>query len=79
MLEEIEKTKRRVNALEFKLLPDLRENQEFIEQKLEEQEREEIFRLKKIKAKKEAEEREAREADEAEPAADEPETVTADD
>jgi V/A-type H+-transporting ATPase subunit D len=80
MLEEIEKTKRRVNALEFKLLPDLRENQEFIEQKLEEQEREEIFRLKKIKAKKEAEEREAREADEAEPAEDEPaETVTADD
>jgi len=55
MLEEIEKTKRRVNALEFKLLPDLKENQEFIEQKLEEQEREEIFRLKKIKAKKESE------------------------
>jgi len=56
MLEEIETTKRRVNALEFKLLPDLKENQEYIEQKLEEQEREEIFRLKKIKAKKEAEE-----------------------
>ena len=58
MLEEIEKTKRRVNALEFKLLPDLKENQEFIEQKLEEQEREEIFRLKKIKAKKESEQSE---------------------
>ncbi len=55
MLEEIETTKRRVNALEFKLLPELREAQEYIEQKLEEQEREEIFRLKKIKAKKEAE------------------------
>jgi len=55
MLDEIETTKRRVNALEFKLLPELRENKEFIEQKLEEQEREEIFRLKKIKAKKEAE------------------------
>ena len=40
MLNEIETTKRRVNALEFKLLPDLRENQEYIEQKLEEQERE---------------------------------------
>ncbi|ESP89256.1 V-type ATP synthase subunit D [Candidatus Halobonum tyrrellensis] len=63
MLTEIETTKRRVNALEFKLLPDLRENQEFIEQKLEEQEREEIFRLKKIKAKKEEEEKlEAEEA-----------------
>ena len=59
MLEEIETTKRRVNALEFKLLPELKENQEFIEQKLEEQEREEIFRLKKIKAKKEEEEAEA--------------------
>jgi V/A-type H+-transporting ATPase subunit D len=64
-----------VNALEFKLLPDLKENQEFIEQKLEEQEREEIFRLKKIKAKKEQEaeaeaeaEREAEREDEPEPA-----------
>jgi len=57
MLEEIEKTKRRVNALEFKLLPELRTNKEYIEQKLEEQEREEIFRMKKIKAKKESESR----------------------
>jgi V/A-type H+-transporting ATPase subunit D len=57
MLTEIETTKRRVNALEFTLLPRLYENQEYIEQKLEEQEREEIFRLKKIKAKKEAEEK----------------------
>ena len=60
MLEEIETTKRRVNALEFKLLPELYENQSYIEQKLEEQEREEIFRLKKIKEKKEQEEREER-------------------
>ncbi|MFC6990394.1 V-type ATP synthase subunit D [Haladaptatus sp. GCM10025707] len=67
MLDEIETTKRRVNALEFKLLPELYEGQEFIEQKLEEQEREEIFRLKKIKAKKEEEEKAAREADEAQP------------
>ncbi|ELZ73995.1 V-type ATP synthase subunit D [Haloferax sp. Atlit-10N] len=65
MLEEIETTKRRVNALEFKLLPELYENQEYIEQKLEEQEREEIFRLKKIKAKKEEEEKEERAAKEA--------------
>ncbi len=56
MLDEIEKTKRRVNALEFKLLPDLYEGEDYIEQKLEEQEREEIFRMKKIKAKKEEEE-----------------------
>mgnify|MGYP000743053195 CR=1 FL=1 len=63
MIEEIETTNRRVNALEFKLLPELRENQEYIEQKLEEQEREEIFRMKKVKDKKEAEEREARDAE----------------
>ena len=55
MLDEIEKTKRRVNALEFKLLPELHGAQEYIEQKLEEQEREEIFRMKKIKDKKDAE------------------------
>ncbi|UWG46644.1 Archaeal/vacuolar-type H+-ATPase subunit D [Halanaeroarchaeum sp. HSR-CO] len=61
MLSEIETTKRRVNALEFKLLPDLYENQEYIQQKLEEQEREEIFRMKKVKAKKEREEKEERE------------------
>ena len=86
MLEEIETTKRRVNALEFKLLPDLRESKEFIEQKLEEQEREEIFRLKKIKNKKEEEEKESRaqsqtekqEATEYEEEH-EPETATADD
>jgi V/A-type H+-transporting ATPase subunit D len=63
MLKEIETTKRRVNALEFKLLPDLYENQEYIEQKLEEQEREEIFRMKKIKAKKEEAEKAEREAE----------------
>jgi V/A-type H+-transporting ATPase subunit D len=78
MLTEIETTKRRVNALEFKLLPDLYENQEYIEQKLEEQEREEIFRMKKIKEKKEeAEAEEAAAAAEAEAAADAA-TVTAD-
>jgi V/A-type H+-transporting ATPase subunit D len=72
MLDEIETTKRRVNALEFKLLPELRENQEYIEQKLEEQEREEIFRMKKIKAKKEEEEKAEREAAEAEEAEEAP-------
>ncbi|QSG12244.1 Archaeal/vacuolar-type H+-ATPase subunit D [Halapricum desulfuricans] len=67
LLDEIETTKRRVNALEFKLLPELRSNKEYIEQKLEEQEREEIFRMKKIKDKKEAEERAEREAAQSEP------------
>ncbi len=77
MLEEIEKTKRRVNALEFTLLPDLYEAQEYIEQKLEEQEREEIFRMKKIKAKKEEQEREEAEAEAEE--ADAEEAALADD
>jgi V/A-type H+-transporting ATPase subunit D len=76
MLEEIETTKRRVNALEFTLLPQLYENQEYIEQKLEEQEREEIFRMKKIKAKKEREEAEEAATEGGEPAE---EPLTADD
>jgi len=76
MLDEIETTKRRVNALEFKLLPDLRDNQEYIEQKLEEQEREEIFRMKKIKDKKEAETKEYEDEEEQEQ---EQEPLTADD
>ncbi len=68
MLTEIETTKRRVNALEFKLLPELYEGQEYIEQKLEEQEREEIFRMKKVKAKKEEDEEEEEAAQAAEEA-----------
>jgi len=54
MLEEIEKTKRRVNALEFKVIPELEEARDFIRLRLEEMERENVFRLKKIKTKSEA-------------------------
>ncbi len=83
MLDEIEKTKRRVNALEFKLIPELKDAQEFIELRLEEMEREEIFRLKKIKEKKEQEEKqekqEQRDAEEESRLSDEASAATSSD
>ncbi len=49
LLDEIEKTRRRVNALEFRVIPDLKSQEAFIRLRLEELERENIFRLKRFK------------------------------
>lgn len=51
LLDEIEKTKRRVNALEFKIIPELKESEHFVKFRLEEMERENTTRLKHIKGK----------------------------
>ena len=55
LLNEIEKTKRRVNALEHKVIPEQKEALGKISQMLEEKEREETFRMKKIKEMQEEE------------------------
>ena len=51
LLSEIEKTKRRVNGLEFVVMPRLDKIKGFIQLRLEEIERENTFRMKRIKAK----------------------------
>ena len=49
LAKEIEKTRRRVNALEYVLIPQLQESIKFIKTKLDEMERSNISRLMKIK------------------------------
>jgi V/A-type H+-transporting ATPase subunit D len=49
--EEIQKTNRRVNALEQITVPGLKEQVAYIRQTLDERAREDLFRLKKVKKK----------------------------
>ncbi|MEO1771035.1 MULTISPECIES: V-type ATP synthase subunit D [Enterococcus] len=49
MAKEIEKTRRRVNALEYMTIPQLEETIYFIKMKLEENERAEVTRMIKVK------------------------------
>lgn len=66
LIEEIDRTKRRVNALEFRVIPSMEETARFITFKLEEMDRETIIKLKHLKAKmarREAEEARKAEAE----------------
>ena len=49
MAEEIEKTRRRVNALEYILIPNLEDTIKYITMKLSEMERSNLIRLMKVK------------------------------
>lgn len=49
MADELEKTRRRVNALEYRTIPDLQETIKYIRSKLDENERATITRLMKVK------------------------------
>lgn len=49
LADEIEKTRRRVNALEYVMIPDLTETIRFITMKLDENERSSLTRLMKVK------------------------------
>lgn len=50
MADEIEKTRRRVNALEYMTIPQLQETIKYIKMKLEENERGNLTRLMKVKS-----------------------------
>ena len=51
LADEIERNKRRVNALEYVMIPQLEETIKYIKDKLDENERAAIVRLMKVKGK----------------------------
>jgi V/A-type H+-transporting ATPase subunit D len=59
LADEIEKTRRRVNTLEHRMIPDLKDTVRFITMKLEESARDSLVSVMRIKAMIEAKEKEA--------------------
>lgn len=55
LADEIGKTTRRINAIEFAVLPRLQEERDRIQSVLDERERQDRFRLKRIKARRQRE------------------------
>ncbi len=53
LVEDIDSTKRRVNALEFKVIPEIKDTIKFIAMALEEMERDNVVKLKMLKGKSE--------------------------
>ena len=53
LVEDIDSTKRRVNALEFKVIPELKDTIKFISMALEEMERDNLVKMKMLKGKSE--------------------------
>jgi V/A-type H+-transporting ATPase subunit D len=51
LANEVKKTQRRVNALEYIFIPNYRQTRDYIQAVLEENEREEFFRQKRVKSK----------------------------
>ena len=51
LADEIERNKRRVNALEYVMIPQLEETIKYIKDKLDENERAAVVRLMKVKSK----------------------------
>ena len=49
LAKEIEKTRRRVNAIEFFMIPDIEDTLHYIQMKLDDNERSNIVRLMKSK------------------------------